>query len=147
FPYPSFFQFKSVSTSGYSNILCVYPTQVMGVGAYILTNDSSDFNLSMMYGEEAHSFTIADFADYGGIYLGDTLQTVCAATIITLNAGPDKDSYVWQPGGATTETITVTAPGLYKVTVTKGSCTYTDSTQISYYPPLPPLFNPDSVAF
>lgn len=44
---------------------------------------------------------------------------------LTLVADPGFDSYLWQPGGEITETITVTTPGQYSVTVTSGGCSAT----------------------
>ena len=147
FPYPASTTFSPVSNSNYSAVFAIYPTSIMGVGPFTLINDSIDFHLGMMYGEETHSFTYGYFADYGGISLGASMQTLCKDSILTLDAGPDKGSYLWEPGGATTETITVSTPGLYTVTVTKGSCTYKDSTQIGFYPPIDSLFKPDSISF
>jgi gliding motility-associated-like protein len=42
----------------------------------------------------------------------------CAGYSATLNAGNPGMSYEWAPGGETTQTITVTKPGLYSVVVT-----------------------------
>ena len=147
FPYPATSKFKSVSSSGYSTSMSIYGTNTMGLDGYMLINDSVDFHLAMMYGEETHSFTYANFADYGSVYLGGN-QTFCSATVVTLDAGPDKNSYLWQPGGATTESITVTDTGTYYVTVTKGSCTFKDSARVAFYPSITKkIFNEDSIAF
>ncbi|HQW05831.1 MAG: gliding motility-associated C-terminal domain-containing protein [Flavobacteriales bacterium] len=43
--------------------------------------------------------------------------TACAATTVTLNAGNPGSTYAWT-GGATTQSITPTASGIYSVTVT-----------------------------
>ncbi len=41
-------------------------------------------------------------------------------------------SYLWSPGGETTPTKTVSAPGTYSITVTSSSgCTYTDQVQVA----------------
>jgi len=45
-------------------------------------------------------------------------QTVCAGNAITFDPGPGYASYSWTPGGATTQSISVTNPGSYTVTVT-----------------------------
>lgn len=53
-------------------------------------------------------------------YEGDTLL-LCAGDTLTLDPGPYFDSYLWSTG-ATTQTIKVTAEGMYKVTTKVGMC-------------------------
>ena len=43
---------------------------------------------------------------------------LCAGSSITLTANPAGQSYLWSPGGQTTQTISVTSAGNYSVTVT-----------------------------
>ncbi|MCA6363271.1 MAG: gliding motility-associated C-terminal domain-containing protein [Bacteroidetes bacterium] len=59
-----------------------------------------------------------------------------------LDAGNPGLTYTWSTG-ATTQIITATTPGLYWVTADNGSCTHTDSVQISLIATPPPM--PDSV--
>jgi PKD repeat protein len=59
-------------------------------------------------------------------------QTVCAGTSVTLDAGnfAGNFSFAWN-NGATTKSISVTAPGQYIVTVTNpGSCSSSDTIEI-----------------
>ncbi len=44
--------------------------------------------------------------------------TVCDGTTVTLDAGAGFASYLWSPGGETTQTIDVTTGNTYGVTVT-----------------------------
>ena len=44
---------------------------------------------------------------------------------LTANGAPVGATYVWSPGGQTTQTINVTTPGFYSVTATKGGCSFT----------------------
>lgn len=56
----------------------------------------------------------------------------CDGKSITLDAGAGYSSYLWNTG-ATTQTISVSAPGTYSVTVTNSSgCQNTDTVQVSY---------------
>jgi len=146
FPYPAASAFTPVAGSGYSSGVFTYPTNIMEVGSYALINDSVDYHLGMMYGQEQHNFSYGYFSDYGSLYLGEN-KMLCSDSSIILDAGPDKNSYLWEPGGATTETITVKDTGTYSVTVTKGSCTYQDTVKIGIHAPIAPLFSEDSISF
>ena len=55
-----------------------------------------------------------------GYDIGDVLG-VAAPVDITLDAGAGYSSYLWNPGGATTQTLHVTAAGDYAVTVTNAN--------------------------
>jgi hypothetical protein len=46
---------------------------------------------------------------------------LCAGSSITLTANPAGQSYLWSPGGQTTQTINVTSSGTYAVTVTNSN--------------------------
>lgn len=75
--------------------------------------------------------------------LPDTTK-VCTGSVI-LNAGTGFNSYQWSTG-ATAQTITVTQPGLYKVKVSRGSCTFSDSTFVSLQPVIA-INKKDSICF
>ncbi len=56
----------------------------------------------------------------------------CKGKTVTLDAGSGYTSYLWS-NGAATQTITVSAPGNYSVTVTNSfGCQSTDNIQVSY---------------
>ncbi|KAA0127602.1 T9SS type B sorting domain-containing protein [Chryseobacterium sp. SN22] len=56
----------------------------------------------------------------------------CKGKTVTLDAGSGYASYLWS-NGATSQTITVSAPGNYSVTVTNSfGCQTTDNIQVSY---------------
>src|SRR5690606_10493411 len=57
----------------------------------------------------------------------------CAQTSITLDAGNPGATYLWQPGGQTTQTITVNTSGVYSVLVTAGGCTATGAKNVSIF--------------
>lgn len=49
---------------------------------------------------------------------------------VILDAGSGFDAYLWQPGGATTQSIEVTVPGTYNVTVVSGGCAATKNIEV-----------------
>ena len=59
----------------------------------------------------------------------DTL--LCTGDVLVLDAGNPGDSYLWQ-NGSTIQTYTVTATGVYHVTVTGGGCSAADSVSVRY---------------
>ncbi len=62
----------------------------------------------------------------------DTL--ICEGTVLTLNAGPGFDSYIWNTGSSDS-TIIISMPGLYWVQVTNEfGCIATDSINIELLP-------------
>ncbi|MFC5269532.1 gliding motility-associated C-terminal domain-containing protein [Adhaeribacter terreus] len=63
--------------------------------------------------------------------LGDDFFT-CGSATLTLDAGNLGATYLWQPGGQTTRTITVNTTGAYKVTVTSDNgCSTSDTKNVS----------------
>jgi gliding motility-associated-like protein len=59
-------------------------------------------------------------------------QTVCPGTAVTLNATVPGGSYAWSTG-ATTPTLSASAPGNFSVTVTANGCQATDAMTLSNY--------------
>jgi gliding motility-associated-like protein len=64
------------------------------------------------------------------VYLGND-TVLCEGQTLTLNARNPGDTYLWDDG-ATSATITASAPGTYAVSVTENGCTGTDSIKVSY---------------
>lgn len=53
-------------------------------------------------------------------------KTICKPLNATLDAGIGGVTYVWSPGGETTQSISASATGNYKVSVNKGACVSSD---------------------
>jgi hypothetical protein len=67
--------------------------------------------------------------------------TVCDGTTVTLDAGAGFTTYLWTPGGETTQTIDVTTADTYGVTVTDANgCQGSDSLAVTV-DPLPHIEN------
>lgn len=60
--------------------------------------------------------------------------TLCPGNSLVLDAGPAA-SYLWSTG-ATTQTISVNAPGAYAIQVSNGPCQATDTTLVAVAPPV-----------
>ncbi len=71
--------------------------------------------------------------------------TVCAGTVVTLDAGNPGSSYQWNTG-ATTQTINVSTTGIYWVDVSSGSCSFRDSIDLTVITvPQPDLGNDTAI--
>jgi len=57
----------------------------------------------------------------------------CNVDKITLDAGEGFDTYVWSPGGETSQMIDVTVPGEYSVVVTLDGDEQNDTTVVTFY--------------
>jgi hypothetical protein len=70
-------------------------------------------------------------------------QTVCPGSSVTFNAGGGYSSYLWSTFN-TTQTLAVTTPGTYRVTVTAANgCTGSDTVQLFNYGFVAPNLGPD----
>lgn len=56
----------------------------------------------------------------------------CGNVPIVLDAGNPGATYLWQPGGETTQTITATKPGVYGVTVTSNRCSVSSTVKVNF---------------
>lgn len=69
-------------------------------------------------------------------------NSICVGESTTLNAGAGFSSYLWSPGGSTSQQITVSAGGTYAVTVTNAAgCTGTTSFNVTQASSLTPVIN------
>jgi len=70
--------------------------------------------------------------------------SICFPGSIALDAGPNFNSYSWQPGGQSTQMITATTAGTYAVVVTDNTgCQGTAQVVISGNPPVNPFILPN----
>lgn len=106
----------------------------------IIQNIFSQTSLLPFHGGTADGFAItssdsntASACILSGFDLGET-QIVCPGTNIELTANETYNaSFLWS-NGADTKTISVTESGIYSVTATAGTCTFTDSVEIIFQP-------------
>ena len=107
------------STGATTPTINIQPTQTT---TYYVTVTDGNFSCT-----DSIKVTVNNLAGFNP--LSDTTR-VCGKTT-TLDAGPGFASYQWNTG-ATTQTITATSGGVYKVTVTNAAgCSASDSTLLS----------------
>jgi gliding motility-associated-like protein len=101
-----------------------------GSNAHV-SNDSASFHLGVTSGIYNKSFEYGYFSDYGSLDLGPD-QFFCKGGSTELDAGI-KDQYSWSTGSKA-QTIIVSDSGKYFVNTIKGTCSYSDTVSIHFYP-------------
>ena len=139
--------FSSVpSNSAYVYTKITFPSGTLPVGAHMLTNTQDIFHMGIIHTYDAgqSGCSYGYFSDFASLNLGPD-QLVCAGTPITFDAGPNRISYNWfyngSPFASGVQTITVTNPGIYSVTVDDHGCILTDQAVLSNYPSTNPVIN------
>lgn len=102
---------------------------------YIIKNSSTDFHLGTLNGGATTGFRYGYFSGFGEVNLPEQLS-ICQGDSIEIDAGQNKDSYLWNFGNASSPIITVKDSGLYWVEVKKSVCTFRDSTILRFAEPV-----------
>ena len=123
-----------------------FPVGTLPVGAHILANSQDIFHMGVIetYDAGQAGCSYGYFTDFASLNLGPD-QEVCQGVSITLDAGPNRLSYDWYYNGTLytsgVQSITVSNPGTYSVTVNDHSCILSDTVVLSNYPFTNPVIN------
>ncbi len=109
---------------------------------YLFTYESSDCNNNGIPDEcdiaegtssDCNTNGIPDSCEYAPI-IASPSASECPGTMVTLDAGSGYESYLWEPGGETTQTIQVTSPGTYRVMASggAGTCSASDAISVAF---------------
>ena len=116
-----------------------FPVGTLPVGAHILANSQDIFHMGVIHTYDAgqSGCSYGYFTDFASLNLGPD-QAVCPGTNVTFDAGPNRTSYYWYYNGtlidSAVQTITVSNPGTYSVTINDHSCILSDTVLLSNYP-------------
>lgn len=117
-------------------------TGLISTGAHRIINTSGVFHLGIL-NNLGGSSEYGYFSNYTSLFIGADVS-ICPESNITLDAGPDRLSYLWSTG-ATTQTISVSTPGTYWVEVDDEDCpNLTDTIEVAILPPFPVSIGPDT---
>ncbi len=114
---------------------CSVPTYTWStgeVGATISNLNAGNYSVTIVDDccEDVQTFSIDQIGNAPLADLGEDLS-ICDGNVITLNAENNGSTYLWNTGG-TTQTIQVTTPGTYAVTITNSfGCTSQDEIEIT----------------
>jgi len=121
-----------------------FPASTLPVGAHMLSNSMDVFHMGIIHTYDAgqSGCSYGYFSDFASLNLGSD-QLVCAGTNVTFDAGPNRQSYAWYfngtPYSTGSQTITVSNPGTYSVTVDDHGCMLSDTVQLDNYPFITPV--------
>lgn len=121
-------QFKSVlgtNDEWYTAQVSYTDLQIPTGLASRISNDRYSFQAGIINGNASTSCRYGYFSSYSTLFIGDDFA-ICEGDSAIIDAGPGKESYVWSTG-ATTQSINVTDPGDYWVTVVTEDCILTDT--------------------
>jgi len=95
---------------------------------------TSNFNVTLIIYTECYNDTIQHLVNVTTsvvpVNLGND-TSICTGNQVTLNAGNQGSTYLWSTGD-TTQIITVSAGGIYWVSVTNGNCSGKDTINVSF---------------
>ena len=102
---------------------------------YVIKNSSADFHLGTLNGGDETGLRYGYFSGFGEVNLPEQLF-VCQGDSIEIDAGQNKDSYLWSFKNASSPIITVKDSGIYSVEVKKSVCIFRGSTIVKFYEPI-----------
>lgn len=95
--------------------------------ASLISNDVSSFQIGIITCTDA-TCGYGYFSSFSTLFIGDDFD-ICEGEIATLNAGPGKDTYLWNTGSSAMQ-INISDAGTYWVKVEKEDCILYDTIQV-----------------
>lgn len=106
-----------------------FTTSQIPVGqANLISNDLYSFQVGIINGDAATSCRYGYFSSFSTLFIGDDFN-ICEGETAFLNAGPNKESYLWSTG-STEMQIEVADPGTYWVKIEKEECVLYDTINV-----------------
>jgi hypothetical protein len=101
--------------------------------SFINTTTAGEYTLTVTEGEcEGSVSATIEYIDVTPLEVTAN-GSLCPGDLMTLDAGPFYDSYVWTPGNATTSFLNVTSSGTYSVQVVSDGCVQSEATVLNFY--------------
>lgn len=108
---------------------------------YTVTDDGLYYVTVTVGGCTDKDSVLVNYSGQPSVNLGPD-QSICAGTVITLDAGTEGFEYIWQDG-ATGSTYIVSSPGVYSVQISINECIATDEITIFADPCVCELITPN----
>ena len=127
-PASSFTAVPGTNDKWYTAQLSFNEAQVRVGQASLISNTKNSFQVGIINGNAMSTCRYGYFSSFSTLFLGDDLD-FCEGQVATLDAGPGKESYLWNTG-ATSQQIEVSTAGTYWVKVEREDCTLYDTIQV-----------------
>lgn len=126
-PSSAFTAVKGTNDKWYTAQLNFTSTQLPVNRASLISNDVSSFQMGIITCTDA-TCGYGYFSSFSTLFIGDDFD-ICEGETATLNAGPGKDSYLWNTG-STAMQIDIANAGTYWVKVEKEDCVLHDTIRV-----------------
>jgi gliding motility-associated-like protein len=113
----------------YTAQLSFSTTEVPVNQSSLIQNSKYSFQAGIINGNATTSARFGYFSSFSTLFIGDDFDFCDGATAI-IDAGPGKESYLWNTGAAT-QSIEVDETGDYWVTVVREDCVLSDTIHVS----------------
>ncbi len=106
-----------------------FSTSQIPVGqASLIKNSQNSFQVGIINGNAATTCRYGYFSSFSTLFIGDDVS-ICEGQTTTLDAGPNKESYLWSTGDVS-QNIAVSTPGAYWVKVEREECVLYDTINV-----------------
>jgi gliding motility-associated-like protein len=126
-PANSFTPVRGTKDTWYAAQIILDESQVKSSSPNLLSNSDYSFQLGIIH-FTGPGCRYGYFSAFSTLFIGDDL-TMCEGETATLDAGSDKDSYLWS-NGSTKSKISISDPGIYSVMTQKGDCILYDTIKV-----------------
>lgn len=113
----------------YTAQLSFTTAQVPEAQASLIANNKYSFQAGIINGNAGTSSRYGYFSSFSTLFIGDDFD-ICEGSTASLDAGPDKESYLWSTG-ETTQIITISETGDYWVRAVREGCILSDTIHVN----------------
>jgi gliding motility-associated-like protein len=125
----SFTPVSGTSDKWYTAQLSFNTAEIPVGHASLIGNDESSFQVGIINGNASTTCRYGYFSSFSTLFIGDDLD-FCEGETAILDAGPEKESYLWSTG-ETFQKIEVASAGEYWVRVEREECVLYDTIKVT----------------
>ncbi|MEX2235430.1 MAG: gliding motility-associated C-terminal domain-containing protein [Cyclobacteriaceae bacterium] len=128
-PSSAFTSVPGTNLEWYTAQLSFTTSQILVGQASLISNNKNSFQVGIINGDAASTCRYGYFSSFSTLFIGDDLD-FCEGATAALDAGPEKESYLWSTG-ETSQKIEVSTPGEYWVKVEREECILYDTIKVA----------------
>jgi gliding motility-associated-like protein len=128
-PASAFTPVSSTNDKWYTAQLSFNTSEIPVGQASLISNNVSSFQVGIINGNASTTCRYGYFSSFSTLFIGDDLA-FCEGETAVLDAGPEKESYLWSTG-ETSRKIEVASAGAYWVKVEREECILYDTIKVT----------------